>query len=98
MPISVARFLDAVDGVQSGEFTVGSHETISSLSDLEPKFRQLIDEPVTAIISVTGATGPSNLTPVWFDYEDDALRDPSFEEGRVPSERPVDSVAIFGRP
>jgi nitroimidazol reductase NimA-like FMN-containing flavoprotein (pyridoxamine 5'-phosphate oxidase superfamily) len=60
-------------GVQPGQFTVGSHETISSLSDLEPRYRQLIDEPVTAIVSVTGANGRSNLTPVWFDYENDAV-------------------------
>jgi nitroimidazol reductase NimA-like FMN-containing flavoprotein (pyridoxamine 5'-phosphate oxidase superfamily) len=173
MTIRVARFLDVADGVQPGQFTVGSHETISSLSDLEPRYRKLIDEPVTAIVSVTGANGRSNLTPVWFDYEDDtvllnlathrkkvdwlrrspqatfilmnpdnayhwlsikttvareisekdpeegprvtkqldkiwtkytgneppyALRDPSFEEGRVLFELAVDSVAIFGRP
>ncbi len=73
MPIRVARFLDVADGVQPGQFTVGSHETISSLSDLEPKYRQLIDEPVTAVISVTGGNGRSNLTPVWFDYEDDTV-------------------------
>jgi nitroimidazol reductase NimA-like FMN-containing flavoprotein (pyridoxamine 5'-phosphate oxidase superfamily) len=73
MPIRVARFLDVADGVQPGQFTVGAHETISSLSDLELKYRQLIDEPVTAIISVTGANGRANLTPVWFDYEDDTV-------------------------
>ncbi len=44
-----------------------------SLADLDPVYRQLLDEPVTAIVSVTGGDGRSNLTPVWFDYEVDLV-------------------------
>jgi PPOX class probable F420-dependent enzyme len=69
MTISVARFLDVADGLQPGQFTVGGHGAISSLSDLDPIYRGLLDEPVTATVSVTGGDGRSNLTPVWFDYE-----------------------------
>jgi PPOX class probable F420-dependent enzyme len=68
MTISVARFLDVADGLQAGQFTVGDHDAISSLSELNPTYRALLDDPVTAIVSVTGADGRSNLTPVWFDY------------------------------
>jgi nitroimidazol reductase NimA-like FMN-containing flavoprotein (pyridoxamine 5'-phosphate oxidase superfamily) len=73
MTISVARFLDVADGLQPGQFTVGGHGAISSLSDLDPIYRGLLDEPVTATVSVTGGDGRSNLTPVWFDYEGDLV-------------------------
>jgi nitroimidazol reductase NimA-like FMN-containing flavoprotein (pyridoxamine 5'-phosphate oxidase superfamily) len=73
MAINVARFLDVADGLQPGQFTVGDHTTVASLSDLDPIYKQLIDEPVTAIVSVTGGDGRSNLTPVWFDYDGDLV-------------------------
>jgi nitroimidazol reductase NimA-like FMN-containing flavoprotein (pyridoxamine 5'-phosphate oxidase superfamily) len=73
MTIRVARFLDVADGLQPGQFTVGGHASISSLSELDPVYRRLLDEPVTAIVSVTGGDGRSNLTPVWFDYEGDVV-------------------------
>ena len=73
MAINVARFLDVADGLQPGQFTVGDHTTVASLSDLDPVYKQLIDEPVTAIVSVTGGDGRSNLTPVWFDYDGDLV-------------------------
>lgn len=73
MTIRVAQFLDVADGLQPGQFTVGGHDSISSLSDLDPIYRQLLDDPVTAIVSVTGGEGRSNLTPVWFDYEGDLV-------------------------
>lgn len=73
MTIRVARFLDVADGLQPGQFTVGGHASISSLSELDPVYRRLLDEPVTAIVSVTAGDGRSNLTPVWFDYEGDVV-------------------------
>ena len=69
MAISVARFLDVADGLQPGQFTVGDHVSVSSLADLDPVYTQLLDDPVTAIVAVTGGDGRANLTPVWFDYE-----------------------------
>jgi PPOX class probable F420-dependent enzyme len=73
MAISVAHFLDVAEGVQAGQFTVGDHGTIRGLSDLDPIYKRLLDEPVTAIVSVTGSDGRSNLTPVWFDYDGDLV-------------------------
>ena len=73
MTISVARFLDVADGSQPGQFTVGAHDAVSSLAELDPTYRRLLDDPVTAIVSVIGGDGRSNLTPVWFDYEGDLV-------------------------
>jgi nitroimidazol reductase NimA-like FMN-containing flavoprotein (pyridoxamine 5'-phosphate oxidase superfamily) len=73
MAINVARFLDVADGLQPGQFTVGDHTLLASLSDLDPVYKQLLDDPITAIVSVTGGDGRSNLTPVWFDYEGDQV-------------------------
>ncbi|MGE3286788.1 MAG: pyridoxamine 5'-phosphate oxidase family protein [Pseudonocardia sp.] len=73
MAISVARFLDVADGLQPGQFTIGSHGSLSSLADLDPTYKQLVDEPVTAIVAVMGKDGRPNLTPVWFDYEGDTI-------------------------
>ena len=73
MTISVARLLDVADGVQPGQFTVGDHDSITSLSDLDPIYKRLLDDPITAIVSVTGRDGRSNLTPVWFDYAGDLV-------------------------
>ena len=73
MAITVARFLDVADGLQPGQFTVGDHTSVAALSDLDPIYKQLLDEPVTAIVAVTGGDGRSNLTPVWFDYEGDTV-------------------------
>jgi len=71
--ITVAKFKDVSAGTQPGQFTIGDREGVSSLSDLDPIYRRLLDEPVTAIIAVTGADGTPNLTPVWFDYEGDTV-------------------------
>jgi PPOX class probable F420-dependent enzyme len=69
MTIKVAKFRDVADGTQPGQFQVGDHEGVQSLADLDPVYRTLLDEPVTAVVAVTGGTGRANLTPVWFDYE-----------------------------
>jgi len=71
--ITVAKFRDVAEGTQPGQFEVGDHTIVTSLADLDPIYKQLIDEPVTAVVSVTGGTGRSNLTPVWFDYERDTV-------------------------
>jgi PPOX class probable F420-dependent enzyme len=69
MAITVAKFRDVANGTQPGQFEVGEREEVASLEDLDPKYKTLIDEPVTAIVAVIGDTGRANLTPVWFDYE-----------------------------
>lgn len=73
MGITVAKFRDVAEGTQPGQFEVGDHATVQSLNDLDPIYKQLIDNPVTAVVSVIGSTGRSNLTPVWFDYEGDTV-------------------------
>lgn len=69
MAIKVAKFKDVAEGTQPGQFMVGDRENVTSLDDLDPIYKQLIDEPVTATVAVIGDTGRANLTPVWFDYD-----------------------------
>ena len=69
MAITVAKFRDVADGTQEGQFMIGDREKVDSLDALDPIYKRLLDEPVTATIAVIGSTGRANLTPVWFDYE-----------------------------
>jgi PPOX class probable F420-dependent enzyme len=71
--ITVAKFRDVADGLQPGQFTIGDREPVSSLADLDPVYKKLLDEPVTAVVAVLGTDGQPNLTPVWFDYEGDTV-------------------------
>jgi PPOX class probable F420-dependent enzyme len=71
--VTVAKFLDVADGTQPNQFTVGSHEEIASISDLDPLYRQLLDKPYACVMAVMGSDGRPNLTPMWFDYEGDKV-------------------------
>jgi PPOX class probable F420-dependent enzyme len=71
--ITVAKFLDVAGGTQPGQFTIGEREPVASLADLDPIYKRLLDERVTAIVAVMGADGLPNLTPVWFDYAGDIV-------------------------
>ncbi len=73
MSITVAKFKDVSQGTQPGQFTVGDREPVTSLADLEPSFKRLLDEPVTAVVAVVGRADQPHLTPVWFDYEGDTV-------------------------
>ncbi len=73
MAIPVAKFLDVAEGTQPGQFTIGDHEAVQSLDNLDPIYKALLDNPVTAVISVISPSGRSNLTPVWFDYDGDTV-------------------------
>jgi PPOX class probable F420-dependent enzyme len=73
MSITVAKFLDVAQGTQAGQFTVGDHDAVQSLDGLDPIYKRLLDEPVTAVIAVISPSGRSNLTPVWFDYDGDTV-------------------------
>jgi PPOX class probable F420-dependent enzyme len=66
MGFTVAKILDVADGVQPGQFTVGSRSEVGSLDDLDPIYVRLMDEPVTAVLALMGGDGRPNLTPVWF--------------------------------
>lgn len=69
MSITAAKFRDVASGTQPGQFEVGDREGVQTLADLDPVYRQLLDQPITAVVAVIGSTGRANLTPVWFDYE-----------------------------
>ena len=69
MAITVAKFLDVANGLQANQFSVGSHDKVKSLDDLDPIYKRLLDEPVAASFCVMGSDGRPNLTPMWFDYE-----------------------------
>jgi PPOX class probable F420-dependent enzyme len=73
MAITVAKFRDVSQGLQPGQFTIGDHEELRSLSDLDPIYRELMDRPVTAVFAIMGSDGRPNLTPMWFDYEGDTV-------------------------
>jgi nitroimidazol reductase NimA-like FMN-containing flavoprotein (pyridoxamine 5'-phosphate oxidase superfamily) len=67
--ITVAKFRDVAEGTQPGQFMIGDRGAVSTLADLDPSFKRLLDEPVTAVVAVMGRGDHPNLTPVWFDYE-----------------------------
>ncbi len=73
MAITVAKFRDVAEGTQPGQFMIGDREPVPSLADLDPSYRRLLDERVTAVVAVMGRDDQPNLTPVWFDYEGDIV-------------------------
>lgn len=73
MGFRLSRFLDVSEGLQPNQFTVGGHEELSSLDDLDPIYKKLLDEPVAAVLAVVGNDGRPNLTPMWFDYAGDKV-------------------------
>ena len=70
---TVANFKTAADGVQEGQFAVGERKRASGLADLDPIYRELLDRPITIILGLIGPDGRVNLTPMWFDHEDDKI-------------------------
>ncbi len=71
MSIKVAQFKDVAEGLQPGQFGVGGHDQISTLSDLPETYKQLLDRPIPVILGLIGNDGRVNMTPMWFDYEGD---------------------------
>jgi general stress protein 26 len=69
MSIKVAKFLDVADGLQPKQFSVGSHDSVNSLADLDPIYKQLLDGPYACVLTVMGKDGRANSTPMWFDYD-----------------------------
>jgi hypothetical protein len=57
MAFRISQMLDVSEGVQPDQFAVGSRVEIDSLDDLDPIYKQLLDEPVTAVLSVIGGDG-----------------------------------------
>lgn len=73
MSIPLYNFLDVADGLQENQFGIGGRSTIDSLDELDPMYKRLLDEPVTAVVSVIAGDGRPSLTPMWFDYEGDRV-------------------------
>jgi nitroimidazol reductase NimA-like FMN-containing flavoprotein (pyridoxamine 5'-phosphate oxidase superfamily) len=73
MSIKVARFLDVAEGLQPKQFSVGSHEEITSLSELDDSYKLLLDRPIACVLGLIGNDGRVNQTPMWFDYEGDVV-------------------------
>lgn len=73
MSIKVARFLDVAAGAQPNQFSVGSHDEIETLGDLDPIYRELLERPIACILGLLGNDGRINQTPMWFDYEGDKV-------------------------
>lgn len=73
MSVTVSRFLDVAEGLQPNQFSVGRHDRIDSISELDPIYKQLLDQPYACVLAVMGGDGRPNLTPMWFDYEGDKV-------------------------
>ncbi len=73
MVISVARFLDVAGGVQPRQFSVGAHDQIASLDELDPIYARLLTEPIVCVLGLVGGDGRVNQTPMWFDHADDTI-------------------------
>lgn len=73
MSFKVANFRHVAHGLQEGQFMVGERSELDSLADLDPTYRQLLDEPVTAVLAVMAGDGRPSLTPVWIGYRGDRV-------------------------
>ena len=70
---TIANFKDVADGLQEGQFSIGERKQASSLADLDPTYRDLLDRPITVTLGIIGPDGRVNLTAMWFDYEGDQI-------------------------
>ena len=70
---TMANFRSVAHGLQEGQFAVGERKKASGLRDLDPKYKRLLDEPVTMTLGLIGPDDRIGLTPMWFDYEGDKI-------------------------
>jgi nitroimidazol reductase NimA-like FMN-containing flavoprotein (pyridoxamine 5'-phosphate oxidase superfamily) len=74
MSFKVANLKHVVEGLQESHITVGDRTELDKLEDLDPIYKQLLDEPVTAGPGWDGgATAAPSLTPVWIGYDGDRV-------------------------
>ena len=69
----IANFRHVANGLQPGQFDVGERKPATSLQDLDPIYKQLLDDPVSMTLAVMGPDGRPGLTVMWFDYEGDKV-------------------------
>src|SRR6516165_8137321 len=70
---TIANFRHVAKGLQPGQFSVAERKRALGLADLDPKYKQLLDQPVTMTLGLIGPDGRLTLPPMWFDYEGDKL-------------------------
>ena len=70
---TIANFRHVAKGLQPGQFSVAERKRVLGLADLDPKYKQLLDQPVTMTLGLIGPNGRVSLTPMWFDYEGDKV-------------------------
>ncbi|MGH1488802.1 MAG: PPOX class F420-dependent oxidoreductase [Acidimicrobiales bacterium] len=73
MSVTVSKFIDVSEGLKPNQFSVGEKQEITSISDLDETYKQLMDKPYACVMAVMGKDGRPNLTPMWFDYEGDKV-------------------------
>jgi general stress protein 26 len=73
MTIRVAKFLDVSSGVQPNQFSIGSHEEINTLDELDPIYLDLLKRPIASVLGLIGGDGRVNMSPMWFDYDGDTV-------------------------
>ena len=73
MAIKLYEFRDISAGLAADQFGIRNRRELASLEDLDPGFKRLLEEQVTAVVSVIAADGRPSLTPMWFDYEGDKV-------------------------
>ncbi len=52
-----------------GAFTVGERSRISTISELDPFHRRLVEGPFTATVATYDAAGRARLTPMWWNTD-----------------------------
>lgn len=70
---TISNFRHVADGLQAGQFDIGERKKATGIADLDPIYKQLLDDPVPVVLSVIGPDGRPGLTPMWFDYEGDTI-------------------------
>ena len=66
---TVANFKHVADGLQGGQFSVGDRRKATTLADLDPIYKDLLDRPIVITLAVIGPDGRPGLTPMWFDHD-----------------------------
>ena len=60
---TIANFRHVAKGLQPGQFSVAERKRALGLADLDPKYKQLLDQPVTMTLGLIGPDGRVSLTP-----------------------------------
>jgi len=70
---TIANIRSVAHGLQEGQSRSASARRAWGLRDLDPKYKRLLDEPVTMTLGLIGPDDRMGLTPMWFDYEGDKI-------------------------